>query len=131
MAEEKKTTQYWRELDETTVAFYFNVEKAVTDGKGVTHDAGAEVKLSEWAKGKPTKKELYNLQKNYTRMSKGGTLQIGNCKAKIMLPELYGIRYGFLEEEGAFELVSTTYNKKDDEESKLIDTAFTPSNKDS
>ena len=127
MAEEKKATQYWRQIDKTTVAFYFNVERAVTDGKGVTHDAGAEVKLSDWVKGEPTEKELNKLQKNYLRMGKEGSLKIGNCKAKIMLPELYGIQYGFLEEEGAFELVSTEYNKKNNEGLELIDTAFTPS----
>lgn len=130
MAEEKKATQYWRQLDKTTVAFYFNVERAVTDGKGVTHDAGAEVKLSDWVKGEPTEKELYNLQKNYLRMSKDGTLQIGNCKAKAMLPEIYSIQYGFLDEEGAFELISESYHA-DDKKPGPIDTTYKPLDKDS
>jgi len=130
MAEEKKATQYWRQLDETTVAFYFNVERAVTDGKGVTHDAGAEVKLSDWIKGKPTEKELYDLQSNYVRMSKGKTLRIGNCDAKIMLPEIYAVQYGFLDEEGAFELASESYNA-DNKEPGPINTTYKPLNGDS
>ena len=96
--------QYWRQIDEATIVFYFNVEGAATDGKGVMHDAGAEVKLSEWAKGVPDEKEIRELQKEYIRMSDVRTLMIGNCKAKILLPEIYEIQYGFLDTGEAQEL---------------------------
>ena len=130
MAKEKKVTQYWRQLDKTTIAFYFNVEKAVTDGRGVTHDAGAEVKLSDWIKGQPTEKELYKLQEKYLQMSADETLKIGNCNAKAMIPELYGIQYGFLDEGGAFELVSESYHE-DDKKPGPINTTYSTLNKDS
>jgi hypothetical protein len=108
MAEQE--LQYWRQLDESTIAFYFNVERAATDGKGVTHDAGAEVKLSEWVKGVPKEKEIRKLQKEYIDMSDARTLMIGNCNAKIMLPEIYEIQYGFLDSGEAREITTEEYH---------------------
>ena len=109
MAEQK--LQYWRQLDKTTIVFYFNVENAATGSDGITHDAGAEVKLSQWVKS-PQKKEIQKLQENYIRMSEGRTLMIGNCNAKIMLPEIYETQYGFLDTGEAQEISVEEYNEK-------------------
>jgi hypothetical protein len=120
MAEQE--LQYWRQLDENTIAFYFNVERAATDGKGVTHDAGAEVKLSEWVKGLPTEKEIRKLQEEYIRMSDGRTLMIGNCKAKILLPDIYEIQYGFLDTGEAKEITVEEWNESQSKETGPIST---------
>ena len=120
MAEQE--LQYWRQLDETTIAFYFNVEGAATDGKGVMHDAGAEIKLSEWVKGLPAEEEIRALQEEYIKMSDDRTMMVGNCRAKIMLPGVYEINYGFLDTGEANEIASEEWSEGEIREAGPIST---------
>jgi len=114
MSEEVRT-EYYRILEDgQTVCFYFNVKAAASDGMGVKHDAGAEIKLSEWEAGIPTEEALEELQNTYLKMSKAGTLEIGNCKAEIMTTAMYEAMYGFLDD-GSFELASERFNGFDPE----------------
>jgi hypothetical protein len=120
MAEQE--LQYWRQLDENTIAFYFNVEQAASDGQGVMHDAGAEIKLSDWVKGLPNETEILALQEEYIKMSDNRTLMIGNCRAKIMIPEIYELEYGFLDTGEANEITSDEWHEGEIREAGPIST---------